>query len=311
MKITIARFGKNDALQWNEFLGNTKNELFLFHRSYMEYHEDRFVDHSLLIYVEDKLKALFPANESDQQIFSHAGLTFGGLLYNIDLKGNETVAVLKAVVDYYQQYGFVALYYKSIPNIFHKYPCQEDLYALFRNKANLYRRDISSVVALAEPIRFSESKRQSITKCTKASVEVLENQQFDEYWQLLETTLAKFEVKPVHTLAEIQLLKKRFPTQIRLFEARLNNELLAGIVVYDYNKVVHTQYMANAAKGRTMGALDYINATLIGGEFSNRGYYSFGISTEDGGKLLNEGLIQQKEMMGGRAIVHDFYKIDL
>lgn len=311
MNITITRFGKEDTLQWNEFLGNTKNELFLFHRSYLEYHEDRFVDHSLMIYIDEKLKAIFPANEQDQQIFSHAGLTFGGLLYNNDIKANETLAMVTAIVKYYKGHLFRILFYKAIPPIFHQYPAQEDLYALFRNNATLYRRDVSSVVELSHPIRFSETKRQSVTKCSKAGVEVIENQQFDEYWELLENTLAKFEVKPVHSLGEIHLLKKRFPHHIKLFEARLNNELLAGIVLYDYKKVVHTQYMANASKGRTMGALDYINATLITGQFSDRAYYSFGISTEAGGTILNEGLIQQKEMMGGRAIVHDFYKIDL
>lgn len=311
MKITIARFTKHYTTQWNEFLGSAKNGLFLFDRSYVEYHEDRYTDHSLLIYRQDKLIALFTANENEQRIYSHAGLTFGGLLFSKDLKGSDALQVMESMLQYYRALGFKEVYYKAIPHIFHQAACQEDLYALFRFGATLYRRDISSVIDLKDPIRFSESKRQTILKCGQAGVIVQENHDFTAYWELLSMVLAKFGVTPVHTLKEINLLKETFPSKVRLFEARLAGELLAGVVVYDYNNVVHTQYMANSVTGRTMGALDYINAKLIGEVFSQRKYYSFGISTENEGTVLNEGLIQQKEMMGGRAIVYDFYKISL
>ncbi|RYF85218.1 MAG: GNAT family N-acetyltransferase, partial [Chitinophagaceae bacterium] len=157
----------------------------------------------------------------------------------------------------------------------------------------------------------SETKRQAISKCRQAGMLVTEAVEFDEYWSLLTQVLSKFGVGPVHSLEEINLLRGSFPGNIKLFEARLNGELLAGIVIYDYNDVVHTQYMANSAEGRKLGALDFINSKLISETFSKRKYYSFGISTEQEGTVLNEGLMQQKEMMGGRAIVHDFYKIIL
>ncbi len=309
MKIKTARFTNENTLQWNEFLATAKNGLFLFERAYMEYHQDRFTDHSLMIYRQEKLVALFPANEKGKIIYSHAGLTFGGLLFSKELKGSDTVQIMEALLQYYREEGFHEVYYKAIPYIFHTAPSQEDLYALFRFGALLYRRDISSVVDLADPIRFSETKRQAIAKCSQAGVQVEESQHFNQYWELLSSVLAKFDVKPVHTLQEINALKEKFPEKIRLFEARQNGELLAGIIIYDYKNVVHTQYMANSAKGRNIGALDYINAKLITEVFNQRKYYSFGISTEQDGTILNEGLIQQKEMMGGRAIVHDFYKI--
>jgi hypothetical protein len=89
------------------------------------------------------------------------------------------------------------------------------------------------------------------------------------------------------------------------------NVLLAGIVIYDYDNVVHIQYMANSQEGRKIGALDFINHKLICEVFSEREYYSFGISTENQGLDLNTGLIQQKEMMGSRGIAIDFYSISL
>jgi hypothetical protein len=306
----VLKFDKSKIADWNQFVSDSKNGIFLLNRSYMDYHEDRFKDHSLMIFNNDKLLALLPANEKDEMIYSHAGLTFGGLVMSYNLKAKDLLLIFNAIINYYKGLGFKGWIYKAIPFVFHKYPSQEDLYAIFRFDANLYRRDISSVISLSDPVRFSESKRQSVHKCLQAGVEIVENNNFSDYWQLLQSVLSKFKTTPVHSLKEIHYLKQKFPERIRLFEARQNDNLLAGVVIYDYGNCVHTQYMANSQEGRKTGALDFINAKLIA-DFKERKYYSFGISTEQEGDYLNEGLIQQKELMGARAVVNDFYKIKL
>jgi hypothetical protein len=123
--------------------------------------------------------------------------------------------------------------------------------------------------------------------------------------------LYKFNTKPVHTVSEITLLKNYFPENILLFGAFKQSELIAGIVIFDFDQVIHTQYMANSDEGRKIGALDFINHTIIEKYKTQKQYYSFGISTEDNGRFLNTGLIQQKEMMGSRSVALDFYKINL
>lgn len=307
----IERYETALASEWDDFNLGSKNGIFLFNRDYLEYHNDRFVDHSLVIFKEEKILALFPANEIEFEIHSHAGLTFGSLIMGFDLKAFEVLEIFSQIKEYYSDLGFKKIVYKAIPSIFQKYASDEDIYALFRNGAQLFRRDISSVIDLKNKIRFSESKRQSIAKCIQDNIIFSENIDFKEYWSLLTEVLSKFDVKPVHSLQEIKELKSLFSKEIRLFEARRGDELLAGIVIYDYGKVVHTQYMANSQEGRKIGALDFINHCLINQIFQDREYYSFGISTESQGKVLNEGLIQQKEMMGGRGIAIDFYSIQL
>lgn len=305
----IVKYTNAEAGAWNDFILKSKNGIFLFNRNYLDYHKERFLDHSLMILKNQKVIAVFPANENGMEIHSHGGLTFGSLIMGYELKAAETLNIFELIKKYYSQLGFKKLIYKSIPSIFHEYPSEEDLYALFRMDAKLIRRDISSVIAIKDKIQFSETKKQSITKCEKAGIVFSENENFQEYWNLLDEVLAKFETKPVHSLEEINRLKSLFPKNIRLFEARENNNLLAGIVVYDFEKVVHTQYMANSQEGRKIGALDFLNHNLIQDIFSDREYYSFGISTTNQGRELNEGLIQQKEMMGGRGIAIDFYEI--
>lgn len=309
--IEILKYTEVEKKTWNEFVSKSKNGVFLFHRDYLDYHQDRFTDHSLLISKNNKVIALFPANEKDAEIYSHGGLTFGSLVMSLEVKATEVLEIFTTLKNYYKNLGFNKITYKSIPSIYHKYPAEEDLYALFRMDARLVRRDIASVIKINSKIRFSESKRQSVTKCIKNGIVFEKNDNFDEYWDLLTAVLSKFSTKPVHTLEEINSLKNAFPNNIKLYEARKNNELLAGIVIYDFDSVVHTQYMANSQEGRKIGALDFINDCLINEVFNQRDYYSFGISTENQGLYLNEGLIQQKEMMGSRGVALDFYEISL
>jgi hypothetical protein len=307
--IEIKRYGAGDKVAWNDFLLGAKNSVFLYHRDYMDYHADRFIDHSLIIYKKGSPVAVLPANEKGYEIISHGGLTFGGLVHGYTTGVASILEIFSLVVAYYKAAGFNALVYKSVPYIFHKYPAQEDLYALFRLNARLIRRDVSSVCDLANPLRFSETKRQAIAKCKKAGVAIKEATSFEQYWALLTSVLSKFGSLPVHSLEEFILLQGRFPCQIKLYEARLNDQLLAGVVIYDYGTLVHTQYMANSDEGRKIGALDFLNHVLISEVYRERQYYSFGISTESDGQKLNEGLALQKEMMGARAITLDFYKI--
>ncbi|WP_034752835.1 GNAT family N-acetyltransferase [Chryseobacterium daeguense] len=310
MSVEIKKYTQEYFNEWNQFINESKNGLFFFDRNFMEYHSDRFTDHSLLIFNNNKILALFPASESGKEIISHGGLTFGSLLLSHYVKAAEVVEIFNRIKQYYKELTFSEIIYKAIPHIFHKYPSEEDLYALFRHEALLFRRDISSVIDLAKPIRFSETKRQLVRKCEEKNITVIENENFGEYWGLLSSVLQKFDAKPVHTAEEIKLLKDKFPENIRLFEAKIESNLLAGIVLFDFGNVVHTQYMAASQEGRKLGALDFINHTLLQ-KFSDRKYYSFGISTEKQGRFLNEGLIQQKENMGARGIALDFYSIKL
>ncbi|SEW40773.1 hypothetical protein SAMN05421841_2737 [Chryseobacterium wanjuense] len=310
MNFEIKKYTQEYFDDWNKFIKESKNGLFFFDRDFMEYHSDRFQDHSLLIFNNNKIAAVFPANESGKEIISHGGLTFGSLVLSHYVKASEVLEIFEEIKKYYQKLSFHEIIYKAVPHIFHKYPSEEDLYALFRSQASLFRRDISSVIDLSSPIRFSETKRQLVRKCEEKQIIVSENENFEEYWTLLSEVLQKFDTKPVHTVTEISLLKEKFPENIRLFEARKDNILFAGIVIFDFENVVHTQYMAASQEGRKLGALDFINHTLLH-KFEDRKYYSFGISTENQGTFLNEGLIQQKENMGARGIALDFYSIKL
>lgn len=294
---------------WNDFLGLARNSHFFFNRKYMDYHSDRFKDHSLLIYKGDELVGLFPANEAGETLYSHQGLSFGGLLMGHKFTAGMAISAIQGVKKYAGANGFKRIIYKAIPYIYHLLPSQEDLFALTMLEARLIRRDLTTTVLIENRLSFQERRRRSIKKAAQHNIEVLEEFDFAAFWILLEEVLsARHNTKPVHSLEEITLLRSRFPENIRLIAAKKNGAVVAGVVLFENITVSHAQYIASNNAGKELGALDAIFNYIIAN--CKKKYFDFGISTTDQGKELNYGLVEQKEGFGGRAIVQDFYQLD-
>ncbi len=297
---------------WNDFVNESSNGTFLFLREYMEYHADRFADYSLLIYEGNKLLALLPANRTGDVLYSHAGLTYGGLIVTTRNTAAQILAIMQLIADFLRKERFVKWVYKCVPHIYHRYPSESDLYALFRLNARRVGCNISSTVQLDCPLRLRADRRSRMKKALQAGLRVVETTDFAPFWRVLEDNLqARFHVNPVHSLTEIELLHSRFPDRIRLFVTLRGDEVLAGSVMYDTGIVAHAQYTSASVEGKASGALDVLYATLIGEVFADRKWFDFGQSTEDMGHYLNEGLIAQKEGFGGRGVAYNIYEIML
>jgi len=298
---------------WNSFVVRSKNGNFLFHRDYMEYHSDRFLDHSLLFFDErDRLIALLPASRHDGEVVSHGGLTYGGVIANAEMTTSVMLGVFEAMITALRQDGVSKLLYKAIPHIFHLMPAEEDLYALFTRHARLYRRDASSAIRLPERMKFAKGKREGVKKARRAGLEVRESQDFVTFFEIGHAVMRdRHNLRPVHTAGEMALLAGRFPDNIRLHASFAGDRMLAGAIVYRFAAAAHLQYMYNSDEGMGIGALDIVIDHLVNERYAGLGYLSFGVSSERDGRYLNEGLCRQKEMFGARAVVHDFYEVDI
>lgn len=308
--ITVKKYTSNDIVVWDAFVDVSKNGTFMLKRGYMDYHSERFEDYSLMFYKDGELVALLPSTLHGAELRSHGGLTYGGIIVGRKMTVQVMLSVFDALKEYVRKSNIVRLIYKRVPTIYYTYPSDEDLYALFRNGAKLVRRDVASTIYLPDRISFSERRRRGVKKSIKNGVVVQESNNYEEYISILSEILSKYHsATPVHTTDEIKLLANRFPENIKLYVADKNNEMLAGVLVYITPNVVHTQYIANSDMGRQCGALDVVMDYLINYCYSEKEYFDFGISTENEGLFLNEGLISQKQEFGGRAIAYDFYEL--
>lgn len=309
----IEQYADSHRQLWDEFVAKSKNGTFLFQRAYMEYHRDRFQDHSLLVRDEDNaVVAILPAHQQDQTLISHAGLTYGGFVTSDAVKLPKMLEIFEALLGYLQQNAFGALIYKTVPFIYHRAPAEEDRYALYLCNARLVRRGLMTVVASRSPIPWQERRRRGLKKAKQSGVMVAQSEDWAGYWQLLsERLLEIYKTLPVHTLAEIERLHSLFPGNIKLFSAVKAGALLAGVVIFESDLVSRVQYIAANAEGRELGALDLIFSHLLANEYKAKFYFDFGTSDEEDGRCVNKGLIDQKEGYGARVVVHDHYRVEV
>ena len=310
--ITVLEYSNEKEDEWNRFNKRSKNGIFLFNRNYMDYHRDRFIDSSLMFYDNDKLIALLPGNKKNGIFYSHDGLTFGGYITDSTMTVKLMIDIVQTTLDYLKINKFDKLIYKCVPSIYYLMPAEEDQYALFFLNGKLIRRDVTSTINLGNRIFFRRDRHRHINTAIKRGLSVIETNDFQTFWKILEDNLERqHSVKPVHTGEEILHLQSKFPENIRLFASYMDGDIQAGVVMYESNQVAHVQYSACNEAGKRTGALDLIFDWLIDYYSPKKKYFDFGISTEKEGKFLNEGLIFFKEGFGARAVVHDFYAVNL
>lgn len=301
--------------QWDAFVDGARNATFLFRRNYMDYHSDRFADCSLMLLNRGKLLALLPANIRGDTLYSHQGLTYGGLVADHHLTASLAIEAIEAVNDWLRHNTLVRhVVYKPVPWIYHTMPAEEDLYAIIQVcQARIVARDISTCLDLHNMLRMQELRRRCIKKAIKARLSVRETDDIDTFWRILNNNLTnKYGVHPVHSADELRLLKSRFPDNIRLFMAYTTDDIpLGGILAFDMPSIVHTQYISASPEGKALGAIDLVVQHIISWAAASHRYLDFGKSTEQEGRYLNRSLIFQKEGFGGRGVCYDTYQWDV
>lgn len=311
---SIIRYTSDIRALWDRLVRSSANGTFLLTRDYMDYHSDRFSDCSLVGLKDGHPFVLLPANlTSDGVLHSHQGLTYGGWIVPCrHFDGNDMLEVFNLTADYCRQAGIRAIDYKPIPWIYTRQPAQDDLYALFRQKACLTECNLSCTIDLAFDPGFNKLQTRHLRKAIGAGAITGPTEDTDSFWAMLISCLEeRHEAVPVHTVEEMKLLQKRFPDNIRLFVSTLHGEMHAGVCIYDTGLAVHCQYIATTETGRRLGLLTLLMDYLIHDVYSHRRYFDLGTSNEHAGLILNHGLLRQKSSLGGGGVVYQRWLINL
>lgn len=309
----IKRYSKEFEKTWNLFVDISKQGTFLFNRKYMDYHEDRFSDYSLLVFYKQKVVALLPANREGKTLWTHAGLTYGGLITSMNVTTANVCDIFTAINTFLKKNDFDRVVYKAVPWIYHRIPAEEDLYALINIcNAHITERHISSTIIMGSRLKWTESRKAGLRKARHHHIRVEESEDLETFWKILSQNLhEKYHAVPVHSLREIQLLQSRFPQNIKLYLAYQETRPIGGVLIYETPQVVHTQYISASKEGKMLGAIDIIIDYLLNEVYKDWQYFDFGKSSDGDGRALNRNLIFQKEGFGGRGVCYDWYEYTL
>ena len=319
--IKIEKYSDNDFEIWDKFIDEISvNGSFLQSRRFLSYHNDKFKDASLLIYKKNKLVAVFPAAVINEKIVSHPGTTFGGIVYSravynvIDMK-----QILSALEYYYVKMNYVSIEIKQQNNIYNTGESDLLEYLFCLNKYE-EMKEISTYIDLKSIHNditrcWSEGQVENYKKTKKYEMsfkELTTIDQFKSFFDLLIRNLEKYGVKPVHSFNELlNLYNEKIRNEIE-FYGIYNSErkLIAGTMIFIFHKnsTAHTQYLAQDYDFNNMRPMTFLYYSIITKfEKMNYKYLTWGISTENKGKILNENLLRFKESFGSSHTINRTY----
>jgi len=309
--IQVIKYSPKYYDSWNEFVLNAVNGTFLFHRDFMEYHKDRFEDYSLLVLSNEKIVAVFPANIRDNTVFSHQGLTYGGLIVHEFLAENFFL-YLNSIKVKLKKDNHKSLVIKQMPAPYNQeiatHVDEEANYKAVKQEANM-QVNLNSFT-------ISKSKLKHYRKGQKHDFTIVENDDLAPFWhQILVPLLTeKYDAAPVHSLEEINFLKAHFPHNILQYSLFYQGEIIAGITLFiANNRIVKSQYGATSPLGKKLRAMDFLFIELLN-KYKQLGfaYFDMGTATDDsfeGG--INLGLMNQKKELGCEVFAQNTYEFFL
>ncbi len=313
MTYSIKNYNINYSNLWDEICLNSANGTFLQSMNFLSYHKNKFDDKSIMIFKDEKCVGVFPAARDPSNknyLHSHPGITFGGLVHISKIQGYEIIKIFHLMREHYLKEGFTNIIYKPTPSFYHKSPSHDDIYALQILKAERYRCDISATLDLERELCFYARRKRGIKKAKKNKIEISENfKHINEFWKVLTENLKeKYDSKPVHNVEEINEIYERFPSSIKCIFALDNKKVTGGILLFIHKNVVHTQYISANKEGRNNSSLDYIfDYTIKKYKEKKFRWFDFGISTENEGLELNDGLFKYKREFGSGSTIYEFY----
>ena len=279
----------------------------------MSYHQDRFRDHSLLIFKDGTLCALFPANEVGGCLFSHQGLTFGGLLCHAKETDDSIEELIVTVMDYYRKARLKSLYIKLMPSfVDSEFVTRQQVIWHKLGAANRFRETTMAIDYADYQIHKSKLKRYR--KLKDSGFDIFQTADFKPFWNLvlIPRLQSKHKVAPVHSLEEIELLAHRFPKNIIQYCIAKDGLLLAGITLFVNDQIVKSQYGATTDPGEALYALDILFISLIE-HYDSLGfrYFDMGSVRSDDPNGMNLGLWKHKQELGCTEFIQSHFEMQL
>ncbi|WP_213521803.1 GNAT family N-acetyltransferase [Nonlabens sp.] len=310
MRLQVQKYHPENAAEWNAFVKQSVNGSFLLERDFMDYHQERFEDHSLMLYLEGQLMCCIPAHVKAGVFYSHRGLSYAGLVISA-----AAVSIIDRIVDALLEYVNGCAFAKAelqLPPVAYQ-RINKEIAAVLQYKGFISNRKLhNQSVALDQEIQVSPKKSIRYRNGKYEGLRIEVSNDFKSFWEevLLPQLAARYHSKPVHSLAEIELLASRFPENIVQYNVYREDALLAGITFFIKGEIVKSQYTASSPEGLKTDAVAYVYMEAMK-EFKEKGcsIMDYGPVNEKGGSV-NKGLQRFKKQLGCQEEIWERWEFD-
>jgi hypothetical protein len=310
---TVRLYNDTDFDLWNDFITKAKNATFLFHRDFMEYHKDRFDDYSMMVFCNDKLVSVIPANRVEDKVYSHQGLTYGGFVLDEEDSLIDTTDIFKVVLNFLTFHEIVEFQIKELPFFYNSLQSSIEKEIITNENISIVRKHTILGIDFKSNFSISKSKLKHYRRLSDSGLKIIKDDGFESFWShiLIPLLSEKYRVNPVHSLAEITYLKSKFEDNIEQYNLYLKDEILAGITIFKTSNVIKSQYGAVSEIGKKHRALDFLFIYLIEKFKHTYSFFDMGTVDNDSEKGINEGLLNQKIELGCKVYHQNVLQIIL
>lgn len=279
----------------------------------MDYHQDKFQDASLMIYNNHELVALLPANKVGDELFSHQGLTYGGILFTKTQSVDSITAVISVIIEFLKANHIASLTIKQLPEFYYETYAKDIYNVLQTYNSEIILKQVILAIDYQSEYNIHKTKLKRFNKLKTNGFRIVEGQhELERFWNtvLIKRLDEKHDSKPVHNLAEIQYLQDKFPSEILQYTIYNDTELLAGITIFKKGKVVKSQYGMASETGEKLKALDMLFVYLIR-KYEEEGlhFFSMGTVSNDSKLGYSQGMLKQKQELGCKTFNQDILKV--
>jgi hypothetical protein len=323
MRIEIVRYHHHLQSEWDGLVASSLNGTFLHTRPFFDHNVlNEPQDCSFLFYKKNKVVAVIPCllYTRDGKLILHSYLraTYGGFVVNAQVGVADALEMVQLLIEEARKLEVAELIVRNPFRIFQTAICDETDYAMWYHGFQIKGREAEIAIELKEKEEvekgYDDATMRSVKKGRKHLI-LEESEDFENYWGMLTANLkSKHNVAPTHNYQQFcSLLNKVGHDKIKLFTAKYNGQLAAGILTFAVNEVgLHAQYIASDLTYQEYRPLNVVIDYLIGWGYKNRfKYLNLGTANENNGKTVNEGLLRFKEGFGGRASLRETMSLEL
>lgn len=328
----VIKYSSLYYVEWQGFVHKSVNGTIFHEQKFLSYHEDgKFEDYSLLVYENELLIALFPAAKIERNgkivLKSHPGTSYGGLVCKYETL-KKVIEIHQAIENYAKSNGFSRIEFRQAPKIFLRKIFDQFDFALITLGYVREDQELSTCydlsrfydVAFEGMIDYFDNKgrnkvKKNIKKALRNGLQFREllDSEIPEYYEMLLDNLKRHNVTPAHSLVDIIKLKNLYSHRVRLYGVFVKGKMAAGYLLFNINDFGwHVFYGSMNYEFQEDRPTTYgLFMLLYTYSHKREEYLNMGISTENGGRDINWGLLEFKESFRGLGIMRTYWSKDL
>lgn len=310
--ITIERLTPSLVNEWEQVVAQASNGHAMARVPYFTYHANRFEDHSLLFKKASHILAVLPANRDGNVLWSHQGVSFGGLIMSQRARFDDVQEIFKLLLAHLREEGFEKLIYRALPHPYHVAPREDDLISLHRLGGRIVETKIHSMVRCEARTPRNKGWKNRISRSMKSGLQIRDDVDIDEFWPMVERIVTEvYGTKPIHSLDEIRFLKSRLGDDMPLVTAHSSEgTLLGGHLFLRSAAALTAMYIGESLEGRELGAGRFTLHHLLTKPAFKGLWLDLGQWVNPGNNEVLESLLAYKESAGARAILRHTWEIE-